>query len=89
MYKAETLEFAIRNSIPSCSPIPAPDAVILVVEGGEDDLKFVKSDLIALLNCERAVFSEVPAVGSIKVFESTNAIYTPIAVTITVAVLFA
>ena len=69
--------------------MPAPDAVILPVVGAEEDLKFVKSDLIALFNCERAVFSEVPAVGSVKVFESTNAIYTPIAVTITVAVLFA
>ena len=57
--------------------------------GADEDLKFVNSDLIALLNCERAVLREVPAVGSIKVFESVNAIYTPIAVTITVAVLLA
>ena len=71
------------------TPIPAPEAVMLVVDGAAEDLKFVKRDLIALLNCDRAVFKEVPAVGSIKVFESTNAIYTPIAVTITVAVLFA
>ena len=62
---------------------------MLVLAGGAVDLKAVKSDLSELLNCDLALFYEVPAVGSIKVFESVNAIYTPEAVIITVALLFA
>ncbi len=66
-----------------------PTDTIFVLEGGEVDLKDVKRDLKELLNCALAEFREVPAVGSIKVFESINAIYTPDAVNITVALLLA
>jgi len=55
------------------------------VSGGDDDLKLLSNERKELLNWLRAVLSEVPAVGSIKVFESVNAIYTPCATIITLA----
>ena len=42
--KALTLLFAMWNRVPSSGPDASPDLVILTVAGGEDDLKFVKSE---------------------------------------------